>query len=88
MTHVGEIPREFQKLQFRNWPNTISNILTPVQWNKGSCLDDWSQFEPSEGHKREGEDAEGGAHDQGEQGTEHQAHLDQEHVEDITVETV
>ena len=64
------------------------NILSPVQWNEGSCFDNWSQFEPGQGHQREGEDAEGGGHDQGEQGAEHQAHLDQEHVEDITVETV
>ena len=64
------------------------NILSPVQWNEGSCFDNWSQFEPGQGHQREGEDAEGGGHDQGEQRAEHQAHLDHEYVVDITLETV
>ena len=47
----------------------------PAKWNKYCCFNDWCQFEPGEGHQCKGQDAECGAHDQGKQGAEHQAHL-------------
>ena len=53
----------------------LSQVSPLISRPEQRCLEEWGQGQPGERHQSEGEDAEGGAHDQREQGAEHQAHL-------------